>query len=128
MLRPLTAAAVLVLLFVGPSSGCSLLDEECGLLEGQPSVYVRVTDAASGRPVLDGVEVTARDGDFSEVLVVDGGQYVGVFGRPGTYVVTAAGGGYRAGSESVVVGTRECGGRAYADEVLVEIALSPATP
>lgn len=120
------AAVALVLLVL--ASGCSLFDEECGLLDGLPSVYVRATDTTTGRPITNGIEVVARDGAFSETLVGEGGQYVGVFNRPGTYTVTVSGGGYETASASVVVGVRECGGETYADEASVEVALSPAAP
>ena len=111
----------------GLGSGCSLFDD-CGQLEGQASIVVRVAEARTGQPVSDEVEVLARDGDFAETLEREGDRYSGIPNRPGTYAVTASGDGYEAASAEARADAYQCGGRTFARTAFVDIALSPAAP
>lgn len=100
--RLVGAAAVVIVL-----QGCGTQDCSSVALSG---LSVRVQDP-SGAQVCDAT-VTATDGDYSEVLSAGGTAqeclFFGANERPGTYTVTAEGGGVTGTVPGVKVRSDEC--------------------
>lgn len=111
---PFVGAAAVVLALQGCSSqNCSSIS-----LNG---LSVRVQDP-SGAEVCDAT-VTATDGDYSEVLSAGGTApdcvFFGARDRPGTYTVSAEGGGVTGTVPGIKVASDEC--HVIMEEVTVEL-------
>jgi hypothetical protein len=85
---------------------------------------VHVTNAATGQPVCD-ANVTATAAGYSERLYETSCVFVGLYERPGTYVVAASRAGFapaKTASVTLVMGGGPC---PHVEHVRVNIALAP---
>lgn len=78
----------------------------------RPGLEVTVADEETGAR-LCAADVSATEGSYAAVLALEGSgescEYVGLRGRAGSYVVTAAAGGYAPASGEVTVPSDGCG-------------------
>lgn len=92
-------------------SSCEDKDDQ--IVCTQQFVYglnVIVLDAVSGNPLVEGVEVKAVDGAYTEILeLVPGLEYAftGAGERVGTYVITITKAGYQTYTSAPIVVTRD---------------------
>ena len=102
-------------------SGCSSFPTAC-TMEARPGINIRsVTDAVSGSPVVGGLEVIFRDGDFSETVMQDQTPISAVYERAGLYSVTIN----RSGYQPRTVSARVVDGGCHVRTAQLDVALQP---
>ena len=85
-------------------------------------INVQVIDASTGTIIPQGITVTIKDGDYTEVLAFSFDTFFGAGERPGNYIITAMGNGYISKTIGPIEVTEdEC----HVIPVQLEISLTP---